>query len=697
MAKKLTRTCVLIAGMHRSGTSALSRVLGIMGCAHPKSLLEANSGNQTGYWESERLSYFNDDILEAAGSSWDDWASCSPDWIESPIIADFERRAMDMYNEEYGEASLTVFKDPRLCRLLPFWLPLLEGAGITTQIIIPIRNPKEVASSLLKRNGIDVYYSHLFWLRHVLEAEAASRGRPRAIVTYSELLENYATVIAKTETQLGMKWPKQSPKMSEQIEAYLSTEYRHEQFSTKSVLNDPSCSDWLRQTYEIMINWAEAGENSANYPALDRILGEINTASTRFGRLIYRGKGSLADLIEVRKDVLERDNKLATFEQDLIDKEQALAKANDEILLREQQLNQAIVAAEVEFAAHAQASGETEAQLTTAMEEAEALRRICEELRADADVKGQSLETIIAQQEQALAELRADADAKGQSLETIIAQQELALTELRADADVKGQSFEAMIAQHETALAVLQFEVVSGEGRTEDLMAQLSEERDTYAHQINALKEELATSADLLIASEANYRDKLAETSAHYEAVVTGIKDTFALADKDNSLLSKKLHDAEEALQALEQARRSQMFEMNQVRSSLAQKKAEADDYHFAINKLDAEKIELTNLISEIKTDLQSSKERGAKLALQLQSLVNTMDGPKGFSLIPKRFKRAHNKKIVGAVSLVDTEWYLKTNPDVASQGLDPTLHYVSHGAAEGRSPNADHDKIVKM
>jgi hypothetical protein len=42
---------IFILGMARSGTSALTRVLSLCGCALPKSLKEANDGNPRGFWE----------------------------------------------------------------------------------------------------------------------------------------------------------------------------------------------------------------------------------------------------------------------------------------------------------------------------------------------------------------------------------------------------------------------------------------------------------------------------------------------------------------------------------------------------------------------------------------------------------------------------------------------------------------------
>jgi polysaccharide pyruvyl transferase WcaK-like protein len=37
--------------------------------------------------------------------------------------------------------------------------------------------------------------------------------------------------------------------------------------------------------------------------------------------------------------------------------------------------------------------------------------------------------------------------------------------------------------------------------------------------------------------------------------------------------------------------------------------------------------------------------------------------------------------------SLFDTEWYLQYNPDVAARGINPLLHYVLYGYGEGRKP----------
>lgn len=594
MNKISSRSCVIIAGMHRSGTSALSRVIGLLGCTLPKNLLRANPINATGHWKSERLSSFNDEILDAAGSGWDDWATCTPDWVNSPVMGDFARRALEIYGEEFGQANLAVFEDPRICRLLPFWLPLLEEANIKPYVILPIRNPKEVAASLAKRDGSDSYYNHLLWLRHVLEAEADSRGSKRAFVTYNDLLDNYSIVVSTTQERLGLKWPRRSARISEEIEAYLSNQHRHQKLSDKSMSGDLSSSDWMRQTYEIMLRWADNGEDLADRPVLDKILADLNLSAQRFGRIVFRGK--------------------------------------------------------------------------TAMSEVNAMKNVAHQTGIQ-----------IAQLNTQLANNAHEFESKSALLNATLAATETDLLALKND---------LLHTQHQLNAYVINIEEKQAQ------LNDVEQENTQLTRQADLLYIKLDEATRAREKAESNYAQKVSELEQLNETLVKGFRDTFTLAEQDNEDLTKRLKDAETELETLEQTRRSQMFELNQVRSSLAQKKAEADDYHFEIKRYQVEKNELTQSIADLKTEIAAARAQGGKLASQIQGIVSAMDNQNNLPLIPKRFKHARNRKILSAAGVVNQEWYLKSNPDVGALGVDATLHYLTHGALEGRSPNPEHESI---
>src|SRR4249920_989928 len=75
---------IFMLGMHRSGTSVLTRVLSLLGCALPGDLLGSNESNPTGHWESARAIEINEALLTALGRRWDDVRDLPADWLERP-------------------------------------------------------------------------------------------------------------------------------------------------------------------------------------------------------------------------------------------------------------------------------------------------------------------------------------------------------------------------------------------------------------------------------------------------------------------------------------------------------------------------------------------------------------------------------------------------------------------------------------
>ncbi len=65
----MTRTAIVVLGMQRSGTSALTRVLSLLGASLPRNLVAPGLGNETGHWEPAAAIRLNDEMLAHAGSS----------------------------------------------------------------------------------------------------------------------------------------------------------------------------------------------------------------------------------------------------------------------------------------------------------------------------------------------------------------------------------------------------------------------------------------------------------------------------------------------------------------------------------------------------------------------------------------------------------------------------------------------------
>lgn len=287
------RQAIVILGMHRSGTSALAGLMMKLGGDGPATPLGANADNPRGHFESRALYLLQDALLASAGTSWDDYRPLARGWMTSPKADEFRHRLQTLLETEFGTSGFFIVKDPRNCRLVPVWRQVLAAMGVTPLFVHTHRDPMEVALSLQKRNGLDPEYGCLLWLRHVLDAEAASRGERRSFTSYRRLLQGWPAEVEKIADDLGISWPRydsaQLPELAEMIRPDLR----------RNVSGDLSASrvfaGWFRETLAIMDRWAETGEDKTDHPALDRIRAGFDEASAVFGGAVHAKGKALSD------------------------------------------------------------------------------------------------------------------------------------------------------------------------------------------------------------------------------------------------------------------------------------------------------------------------------------------------------------------------------------------------------------------
>ena len=97
---------VLVLGMHRSGTSALSGVLNLLGVSLPREILPADGHNATGYFEPSRIVDFHEDLFTSLGSPSNDPLPLDYSWIGTPIGRVAARRLHELIEEEAAGAAV---------------------------------------------------------------------------------------------------------------------------------------------------------------------------------------------------------------------------------------------------------------------------------------------------------------------------------------------------------------------------------------------------------------------------------------------------------------------------------------------------------------------------------------------------------------------------------------------------------------
>jgi hypothetical protein len=278
------RICVVILGMHRSGTSAATRMLNLLGAELPKELIGSGPGNEAGHWEPKRIVSLNDDLLSDLGSSWDDWGALDFSKLPPERLAEYKSELGRLLREDCGAFSIFALKDPRMCRLLPLVREVAGAENIDLRAAVVFRNPVEVVDSLERRKeswaaGYTRVDAALLWLRHVLDAEATSRDMARVTVSYDSLLADWRTYAGKLIDGLRLPLPPPSQEAASNIDAFLLPSRQHHQRTTDDVRLDVTMKHWVAEAYEAMQALEAEPHAVTAVRTLDRVRSEFEAAS----------------------------------------------------------------------------------------------------------------------------------------------------------------------------------------------------------------------------------------------------------------------------------------------------------------------------------------------------------------------------------------------------------------------------------
>jgi GT2 family glycosyltransferase/glycosyltransferase involved in cell wall biosynthesis len=214
---------IFVLGMHRSGTSALTRVLNLAG-AHlgPAATLKgASRENPRGFWENDAFVDVNKMLLRAIGCDWNCLAGFDADAVKAAVSdARLANRARDLLVRLDAERPWAM-KDPRSCLTFPFWHELTE----LPVVVLSHRDPIQIADSLTQRNAIPEAAGLALWELYVTTAISATAGVPRTVVDFARLVDDPVTVCTELVDWLvsvGVRHLTTPPES--ELSAFLSTD-----------------------------------------------------------------------------------------------------------------------------------------------------------------------------------------------------------------------------------------------------------------------------------------------------------------------------------------------------------------------------------------------------------------------------------------------------------------------------------------
>jgi len=268
---------VIVLGMHRSGTSALMRLLNLMGVELGDNLMPASQENEKGYWESAYIVDLNRDILKKFDCTWKSLKFLPDDWSKDlEKLFDLNNMAKQFLIDKFATSKIWGMKDPRLSRLLPFWGQIIENElHLEAHYVISLRNPIEVSRSLAKRQDVvNDEYSYFLWLIYNLEAERYTRGKNRSFVCYDSLLSDWQLVVRKIESECGLQFPNSIDKAKASIDDFIMPTLKHNSVNDIGI-NYGDIYELSKEVYGLL----SKGECLTNdYQRLDEVYEVIKSA-----------------------------------------------------------------------------------------------------------------------------------------------------------------------------------------------------------------------------------------------------------------------------------------------------------------------------------------------------------------------------------------------------------------------------------
>lgn len=664
---------IVVLGMHRSGTSALTGALARMGIhvGDEDELTGKSWENPQGFFERRDARNICDALLHGCGADWWKVSAFEPDNVDFDTLR-VQRPAIRnlVAGLDQRATSAWALKEPRLCLLMPIFRAVLTNPFA----IVVVRHPMEVARSLRRRNGFPIQAGLALWEAYTVAALENASGVEHTVVSYDELVEKPQQTLKRLCQELagrGLEWVD-----SRAGQKGIQPSLRRERIGDSGL---------ARLTPEQRKLWGllEQGNLPKKPPKLSRRAFEV--------------------LREFEADQAGRER--ITAENRTL--ERALRKANATVEEQSRTLTQ------------------RKSELESARFELSAREAELSEARTESEKRTTRLESSEARKEE-LANDLSQAQSRLEEQSRALAEQTRELESARSELSAR----EAELAEARTEAGKLATRLESAETHKEELSNNLSQaqsrlekESRTLAEQtlqLESARAELSAREAELVKSQA--RLESAESSLNKaKNEIVALRDTREKERKRAGEYEKECRDKANRIADLQNRVDRQSRQL--VEKNNAAQRGRIGEFAWslfhplkAVGKRRmtrrAARIRHTFLFDECWYLKQNPDvlEAGENAALHYIAAGGHEDRPPHPLFDPDWYTANCQEDIPANITplehylltapaqrisphrLFDRDWYLEHSPDVAEAGIDPLEHFIAFGGREGRNPHPEFD-----
>lgn len=254
-----TNKLIVVLGMHRSGTSAVMNALASLGAELGDDLLPAGKDNLKGFFEDRAINDLNIEMLSVIGQHWFSLSLVTNEHVGRLIDAGYLSRAKQLLQEKMAGHSIFGFKDPRVSKLLKFWLRVFSEMDVDVNYVLCIRHPLSVAKSLQQRNKTPLYKGYMLWLSYNFALAEELSQTAFVVQEFDQLMSAPLRELERLAASVGL--PVDAHRALSFVREFLDPELRHSICTREDLLADQQCPEGLVTVYDLWMRLVHSGDN----------------------------------------------------------------------------------------------------------------------------------------------------------------------------------------------------------------------------------------------------------------------------------------------------------------------------------------------------------------------------------------------------------------------------------------------------
>jgi hypothetical protein len=279
---------IFVVGAGRSGTSAITRGVQVLGVDLGDRLKQATAKNPTGFFEDAELVALSKRVRGVLDVRPETVRLLADRDFADADLGPLRSEALSIIETRFAGSPVWGFKYSHTLRLLPFWEGVFEDAGFAPSFVVAARSPLSVARSRAKLDPVRGVQekSDLEWLVAVVPYFRRMAVHPFVVVDYDLLMGDPKTQLERTARHLSLPLDDVAHAgIREFSEAFLSGDRRHTQFSPEDLYREERLNPLTRDAF-LWLHRLATDEIAIDAPELWKDWSRIESALSDLGPVL---------------------------------------------------------------------------------------------------------------------------------------------------------------------------------------------------------------------------------------------------------------------------------------------------------------------------------------------------------------------------------------------------------------------------